>query len=199
MPPSSIEKTTETMHAIVACAARYFNKYGYRKTTVDDIAADAHISKKTLYSVFPSKDAILKEVAWRDTLDIIRTFGDTLPVDTLPDGQLMSLCRYIYTDRIKHGKQGVFKGIHSEDNDIKASYRHALKRVIHEIYDSGRKAGIFKPVDTALATESVTVLVGAALDNFHKTSNPVAIFNDSLYMIADTVAFKDRIRFDRMG
>jgi len=199
MSPSSIEKTTETLNAIVACATRHFKKYGYRKTTVDDIAADAHISKKTLYAIFPSKEAVLKEVAWRDTLDIIRSFGDTLPVDTRPDGQLMSLCRYIYTDRIKHGKNGVFKGVYSEDNDIRASYRDALKRVIHEIYDSGRKAGLFKPVDTALATESVTVLIVAALDNFHKTSNPVALFNDSLYMIADTVAFRDRIRFDKMG
>ena len=45
----------------------------------------------------------------------------------------------------------------------------------------------------------VIVLIIAALDNFHKTSNPVALFNDSLYIIADTVAFRDRISFDKMG
>ncbi len=199
MSPSSIEKTSSLLNTIISCSSKRFKKYGYKKTTVDDIAGDAHISKKTLYEIFSSKTEILEEVAWRDTLDIIRTFADTLSIGMRADGQLMALCRYIFTDRIKHGKNGIFKGIYNDESDISVSYYNALKRVIREIYDTGRNDGRFKPVDGRLATESVVALVATALGQFHRTKDPVALFNDALSMIADTIAFTDRIPFDKMG
>jgi AcrR family transcriptional regulator len=47
---------------IVATAQRHFFAYGFRAVTMDDIARELGISKKTLYAHFPSKAALVEAV-----------------------------------------------------------------------------------------------------------------------------------------
>jgi len=47
---------------IVSAARRYFFAHGFRNVTMDDLAADLGMSKKTLYAAFPSKDALVEAV-----------------------------------------------------------------------------------------------------------------------------------------
>jgi len=199
MSPKTYQKTSGLVDSIIHCAAERFRKHGYKRTTVDDISAQLHISKKTLYSLFSSKEEILVEATWRDVTGIIRTFKETLPSAAHPDTVLMSLCRYIFSDRIKQGVNGLFWGIYTMDADIRKAYLNSLKRVIKDIYDEGRRTGLFKPVDSVFATEVIVGILTVALDGFTKTTRPVVMFNDALSIIADSVAFRDRITFDDMG
>jgi AcrR family transcriptional regulator len=41
---------------------KHFHHYGFKKTSVDDIAAELHISKKTIYEYFDSKEAVFAYV-----------------------------------------------------------------------------------------------------------------------------------------
>lgn len=47
---------------IVEAARRHFFSHGFRGVTMDDLAAELGISKKTLYAHFPSKTALLEAV-----------------------------------------------------------------------------------------------------------------------------------------
>ncbi len=47
---------------IVATARRHFFAYGFRAVTMDDIARELGMSKKTLYAHFPSKAALVEAV-----------------------------------------------------------------------------------------------------------------------------------------
>jgi AcrR family transcriptional regulator len=47
---------------IIAAARRHFFAHGFRAVTTDDLAAELAISKKTLYVLFPSKEALLEAV-----------------------------------------------------------------------------------------------------------------------------------------
>jgi len=198
MSPKTYQNTTALVDSIIHCAAELFRKYGYKKTTVDDISARLHISKKTLYSLFSSKEEILGEATWRDVTRIMRSFEETLPSAARPDIVLMSLCRYIFSDRIKQGVNGLFWGIYAKDDDIRKAYLNSLKRVIKDIYDEGGRTGLFKPVESVFATEVIVGILTIALDGFTKTTRPVVMFNDALSIIADSIAFRDRIRFDKM-
>ncbi|MET0360835.1 MAG: helix-turn-helix domain-containing protein, partial [Sphingobium sp.] len=40
---------------VVAATRTLFLRYGYRRTSVDDIAREAGVAKATLYAYFPSK------------------------------------------------------------------------------------------------------------------------------------------------
>src|SRR5246127_811057 len=47
---------------IVAAARAHFFNHGFRSVTMDDLAAELGISKKTLYAHFASKSALLEAV-----------------------------------------------------------------------------------------------------------------------------------------
>lgn len=45
---------------ILDAVARLIERYGLKKFTVDEVAAELHISKKTLYQVFSGKDEMIR-------------------------------------------------------------------------------------------------------------------------------------------
>src|SRR5690349_12620790 len=47
---------------IIAAARSYFFAHGFRSVTMDDLAADLGMSKKTLYAAFASKETLLEAV-----------------------------------------------------------------------------------------------------------------------------------------
>lgn len=54
----------ENKDALIAqVALSQFSKYGLRKTTMQDVADAAKISRQTLYNRFPNKDELLRHVA----------------------------------------------------------------------------------------------------------------------------------------
>lgn len=54
---------SEKNHKIVAAAANMFARYGYSKTTMGDIAAEAGVARQTVYNAFQGKEDILRAVA----------------------------------------------------------------------------------------------------------------------------------------
>jgi AcrR family transcriptional regulator len=53
---------TEERGKILGYAVESFLKEGFYKTTMDEIAAKLHMSKKTIYKYFPSKEELVREV-----------------------------------------------------------------------------------------------------------------------------------------
>ena len=54
-------KKAETKLAIYDAAYRLFRSKGYTKTTLSEIAAAANVSQRTIFSYYPSKEAIIFE------------------------------------------------------------------------------------------------------------------------------------------
>jgi AcrR family transcriptional regulator len=52
------ERGSTKPNAIVLAALGLFTRYGYRKTSVDDIALAAHVAKRTVYLHFENKAAV---------------------------------------------------------------------------------------------------------------------------------------------
>jgi AcrR family transcriptional regulator len=63
IPPAPAER-------IVEAARAHLFTYGYSAFTMDDLAAELGMSKKTLYIHYPSKDAIVEELLNRFVADI---------------------------------------------------------------------------------------------------------------------------------
>jgi AcrR family transcriptional regulator len=76
--PRNSERTRKR---IIKAAYSLFRRQGYRRATMDEIAAAARLTKRTVYLHFESKDQLLSEVlkAQHDlALQAFRTFGDKL-------------------------------------------------------------------------------------------------------------------------
>lgn len=185
---TTYENTTRIIDSVIECAFARFARYGFRKTTVDEIAADAGISKRTLYIVFPSKEEILREGVWRQLNSAMDSFTSSLPDSISEHGILLDLCRFIFTDRIEKGKSGHFHGLHSDDAYIQAAWNEALKRIYRDIMLEGIQKGHFKPVDCDLASETVIGILRAVLDHNNMTSVDAAFPEFGIHFISDTVS-----------
>jgi AcrR family transcriptional regulator len=67
-------------HRIVEIARRHLFTYGYSALTMDDLAAELGMSKKTLYVHFPSKDALVEGVL-AGFMNEVRASADALFAD----------------------------------------------------------------------------------------------------------------------
>jgi AcrR family transcriptional regulator len=61
-PPDQPRPDRAAVGKIVEAARRHFFSHGFRGVTMDDLATELGISKKTLYAHFPSKTALLEAV-----------------------------------------------------------------------------------------------------------------------------------------
>ncbi len=196
MNPESVVSASKLLDSIMESAAKRFSIYGFRRTTVDEIARDLHISKKTLYTVFASKDAILREVAWRDVTEIVREFNENLPVGLPSERIIVEFCRHIMNDRTKEGTTGCFRGLFSEDGDISAAYRASVARILSALYRDGMTRGSCKPAEPDLAADIIMSMVLTATGTFHTYARPAAVFTLTLDMIADAIAWTNRAQYD---
>lgn len=85
MPPD------QNQQRVIAEAKRLFFQYGFRRVTMDEIAANLRISKKTLYSLFASKNDLIRAVV--DTVILphiayINRLADEQQVDDTDDAVL---------------------------------------------------------------------------------------------------------------
>jgi len=60
----------EVREAIIGAAALVFRKYGFRKTTMDEIALAAHKAKSSLYYYFNSKEEVFQAVVEKEALSL---------------------------------------------------------------------------------------------------------------------------------
>jgi AcrR family transcriptional regulator len=56
-------RSTERLVLIRAAATRVFARFGYRRTTMGEIAAEAGMSRPALYLLYPNKEAIFRDLA----------------------------------------------------------------------------------------------------------------------------------------
>ena len=63
----------------VEAATAAFTRFGYAKTTMGDIAAEAGISRPALYLLFPDKQAIFARVIERMDRNKLKEIRDALP------------------------------------------------------------------------------------------------------------------------
>lgn len=87
--------------SIKKAARELFRKYGYNKTSVNELAKQAHISKATFYKYFPSKEVILHEVLMdyirENVEDILNIRGKDLDLSEFLGKTILRVSRVTYT------------------------------------------------------------------------------------------------------
>ena len=133
---------------IIAAACSHFFALGFRGVTMDDLAAELGMSKKTLYASFSGKNDLLRAVL----LDKSRSIEADLERISVHSGadvmvalrELLS-CAQRYTQEIQPpfvrdiGREGpeMFELVQSRRRD-------AIQRYFRRLFDNGRRTGIFR-------------------------------------------------------
>lgn len=104
---------------IIATATETFVKLGVRSVTMDDIAQQMGISKKTIYKYFKNKEALITEVAQVAHSEIRQVISDVLSKNLNPVAEMFEVRRIF---------KGFFLGA-----DISPVFQ--LKKYYPEIYE----------------------------------------------------------------
>ncbi len=88
----------DTRETLLKTAQKLFARFGFNKTTVDEIASAAHIAKSTLYHHFASKEDIFRAVIEREGQTLAKRIRDAVEEAGTPQEKLRA---YVIT-RMSH-------------------------------------------------------------------------------------------------
>jgi AcrR family transcriptional regulator len=91
-PVKATEKKQELMEKAQSC----FTRFGYSKTTLDDIAREANMNKATLYHYFKNKEELFLQVM----LQVAKTGLESLMVKTQQIKSAEKQLLYFFTERM---------------------------------------------------------------------------------------------------
>jgi AcrR family transcriptional regulator len=162
-PASQSAGEPAVRHRIIAESRRHFFAHGFRGVTMDDLAEELGMSKKTLYACFPSKTALLEAVI----LEKFRNVDADLDVITSKAssdcrGALHRLLACVqghtgeiqppFVRDIRREAPDIFKLVESRRRDV-------IQRHFGKVFLEGRRAGLLRQdIPPRLAIE---ILLGA--------------------------------------
>jgi AcrR family transcriptional regulator len=184
---------------IIAAARRYFFAHGFRNVTMDDLAGDLGMSKKTLYAAFPSKEALLEAVL-KDKFRTVETdlarLAERRSHDALANLQALLAClqhhpaeiQPPFVRDIRRAAPEMFRLIEQRRRDL-------IRRYFGKFFTEGRKRGLIRKdirVDVM-----IEILLGAteAVANPQKLSE-LRLAPKEAYMDIITVILKGVVTDD---
>ena len=165
MPQPRLQEASAQKSAserIIAAARRHFLSHGFRRVTMDDLAEELGMSKKTLYICFPSKSALLKGVLLNKfddiEADLRQVTANCADVPTALHELLACVQRH--TEEIQ---PPFVRDIQREAPEmfhlVERRRRDVIQRHFGKLFEQGRRAGIIrKDIPTRLIIE---ILLGA--------------------------------------
>jgi AcrR family transcriptional regulator len=161
--PQELSAGSAAAQRIVSAARRHFLSHGFRSVTMDDLAEEVGMSKKTLYASFSGKTDLLRAVLL-DKFRSIETDLERIASAALPNvldslHQLLA-CVQRHAEEIQ---PPFVRDIRREAPEmfqlVQSRRRDVIQRYFGKIFDDGRRSGIFrKDIPTRLMIE---ILLGA--------------------------------------
>jgi AcrR family transcriptional regulator len=171
MATELVEQQNETRRAILSAARSRFLHYGYKKTTIDEIAADAGVGKGTVYLYFPTKEEILHTIARevkRNITEQMRAISESLgsPEERLRQMLLASVLSVHDAARAaSHGIELVDELLRPQLMHCGQAEREAQMGLVEKVIREGVAGGDFS-VDEGKTSEA-TVQIFLALVSFY--------------------------------
>ncbi len=140
-----------------------FERFGFKKTTVDEIAAGASISKRTLYEMFDSKEKILSELVIHEGIYIERIMQKELegindPLQKLQNFTKMAM-DYFSTNPFLSKVMGNESGLYAPflKNEIQV-IEEGIERFYLKILREGIHKGVFRKMDEKASANCIFIL-----------------------------------------
>jgi AcrR family transcriptional regulator len=173
---SSIKKKNSKLEAarsrmyhdlIFECAERVFAEKGFDECTMQDVAAEAGISLKTLYTAFPGKNEIYAEIqAVRGTafLDRVRGAGAGGALEKLESGLRAFVSFLVDHDAYRRIllREGHAWGLDPITENTRVHWRAGVNHVA-AVLRQGMDEGVFHEGDAELLAASVTAVMQVQL------------------------------------
>jgi len=143
---------SEKRNQVLTLAKKRFERFGFNKTTVDEIAKDASISKRTLYQEFESKEKILEELFMFEALSVRKAILNQIKKIVEPAERLQTYIRlaikYLnhnpFIVSVLHDESGFFAPFLRDKPCI---IEEGIEEIFVNITKEGVKKGVFRKMD----------------------------------------------------
>ncbi|MEO9485516.1 MAG: helix-turn-helix domain-containing protein [Ekhidna sp.] len=137
----------EAKEKILSSAEELFIQYGIRSVTMDDVAREASMSKKTLYQYFDNKDGLVFEVAMnhfeKETKEFEEIFNQSS--DSIHEILLVSQCLRKHVFRMNPSLLYDMQKYHGRAWDKYLEFKHStIRGHIERNIERGKKEGFFR-------------------------------------------------------
>lgn len=156
-------KKDQNRENILKIAREIFSKYGFKKTTLDDIANAVRKGKSSLYYYFESKEDLFQAVIMKEVdilaheLEIVIN-RNTDPIDKLRDYILTKLATFRSLANFYHAIENDVTAV-GFINDVKRRYELDEIRMIKRILIEGVRKNEFEIYDFNLAAIGITTAI----------------------------------------
>lgn len=184
-------KADERKEKVYEAALKVFSKYGYKKTTVEDIAAELGLTKGALYLYAEDKSDLYKRSVKYGFLKWQNRVIEAVEKTEGTKEKLEVLCKKAFQYL---SEDDVLKGILSKDPDVfPLSYEkdpfkevnEASMKLLKEILDKGIKEKVFKEVDAEFMTRLLfTAYKNLIIETYVLSENASEMFEELFGLLA---------------
>jgi AcrR family transcriptional regulator len=160
---TTVEAPSDTREAILDACDHIMARYGFRKMTMDDLAREAHVSKRTIYYHFPSKEEVGLSSIGRVVEQVHRTLKDLAALPNPPEDKLKQMLVERVMGRVRQVKDyyqsldELFEVVRPAYMERRTRYFNEECGVLSEMLNEGRQEGTFFFEDAA-ATAKILIL-----------------------------------------
>ncbi len=137
----------EAKEKILSSAEGLFIQYGIRSVTMDDVAREASMSKKTLYQYFDNKDGLVSEVALNHFDKEAKEFEEIYDVatDSIHEILLVSQCLRKHVFKLNPSLLYDMQKYHGKAWDNYLEFKQStIRGHIERNIERGKKEGYFR-------------------------------------------------------
>jgi AcrR family transcriptional regulator len=178
--------------AILDAALRLFSQYGYRRTSIDDIAREAEIAKGTVYLSFKSKEEIFRALC--ESL-IERTEAAVTAARATP-GSIDERLVAVLEAKLGFLFETVYKSAHAAElmdsknrlsADLFAQSGRRYMKVLREMIEEATRAGELAPARMELDADDLAQMLVAAAHGIEQNATSLARYHRKLREIVRVI------------
>lgn len=156
--------TNERSVRIIEEFEKYFFRFGFKKTSIDDVSRQLKISKKTIYEHFSDKQSIFDTVIQKIADEFKAKIQRRLSSSNTEQERLTSLVKLIYSQGRNWLKKAESTEFRFKLEMSEVALREAYRQLIGSILAAGQQSGEFKLADAAIASRLLFSMVQEGLE-----------------------------------
>jgi len=146
---------------IKEAAHKVFSQFGFHKTSLEDIANNAGISKQSLYYYYPNKEAIFNEIVLETAQKILNDIDQKIDTNLPADEKFLLFTQSIYESIKNHAREigpvvtPDFIEYSPHGRPIVDKIRYLFKDKLRAILIEGKKQDIFSMEDEEMTLNAL--------------------------------------------
>lgn len=155
--------TDSQKQTIAEAFKKHFQHFGFKKTSVDEVSAELHISKKTIYQHFSTKEEIFYFVVSQVARQYMRQMESELAQLPTAEAQLARLIHLIFAEAKRWLKENDAFEFRYKYEIAELAFKDAYSELLAHILQQGMETGEFAQAPIELTVRMIQGMISESM------------------------------------